>query len=68
MTRLDTLNNGLKIYQDPAAFCFGVDAILLCAFSKLKRGGRAIDLGTGNGIIPLTLRKKMAFKNHKEEH
>ncbi|MBR5095852.1 MAG: tRNA1(Val) (adenine(37)-N6)-methyltransferase [Treponema sp.] len=58
MARLDTLTNGLKIYQDPKAFCFGVDAILLCAFAKLKRGGRAIDLGTGNGIIPLTLQKK----------
>ena len=30
MARLDTLTNGLKIYQDPKAFCFGVDAILLC--------------------------------------
>ncbi len=58
MPRLDALSNGYKIYQDPKAFCFGVDAILLCAFAKLKKGDAAIDLGTGNGIIPLVLQKK----------
>ena len=58
MTRLDLLPNGYKIFQDPKAFCFGVDAILLCAFAKLKKGDAAIDLGTGNGIIPLVLQKK----------
>ncbi len=58
MTRLDLLPNGYKIYQDPAAFCFGADARLLCAFSKIKKGQSVIDLGTGNGIIPLLLHKK----------
>ena len=58
MTRLDLLPNGYKIYQDPAAFCFGADARLLCAFSKIKKGQCVIDLGTGNGIIPLLLHKK----------
>lgn len=56
MTRLDLLPNGYKIFQDPAAFCFGADARLLCAFSKIKKGQSVIDLGTGNGIIPLLLR------------
>ncbi len=55
---MDTLSNGYKIFQDDKAFCFGVDAILLCAFSKMKKGDKAIDLGTGNGIIPLALQKK----------
>ena len=55
MTRLDILPNGYKIYQDPAAFCFGADAQLLCAFAKIKRGCAVIDLGCGNGIIPLLL-------------
>lgn len=58
MTRLDLLSNGYKIYQDPAAFCFGADARLLCAFSKIKKGQSVIDLGTGNGIIPLLLHEK----------
>lgn len=60
MTRLDALSNGYKIYQDPKAFCFGVDARLLCAFSKIKKGQSVIDLGTGNGIIPLLLRSSHA--------
>lgn len=58
MTRLDLLPNGYKIFQDPAAFCFGADARLLCAFSKIKKGQSVIDLGTGNGIIPLLLHEK----------
>lgn len=60
MTRLDLLPNGYKIFQDPAAFCFGADARLLCAFSKIKKGQSVIDLGTGNGIIPLLLRSSPA--------
>lgn len=56
MTRLDLLPNGYKIFQDPAAFCFGADARLLCAFSKIKKSQSVIDLGCGNGIIPLLLR------------
>ncbi|MBO7122285.1 MAG: tRNA1(Val) (adenine(37)-N6)-methyltransferase [Treponema sp.] len=58
MTRLDLLPNGYKIFQDPAAFCFGADAQLLCSFAKVKRGCAAIDLGCGNGIIPFLLHKK----------
>ncbi|MCR5046708.1 MAG: tRNA1(Val) (adenine(37)-N6)-methyltransferase [Treponema sp.] len=58
MTRLDQLSNGYKIFQDDEAFCFGGDALLLCAFSKLKKGSKIIDLGCGNGIIPLVLQKK----------
>ena len=60
MTRLDLLPNGYKIFQDTAAFCFGADARLLCAFSKIKKGQSVIDLGTGNGIIPLLLRSSHA--------
>ena len=60
MIRLDALSNGCKIYQDPKAFCFGVDALLLCAFAKIKRSARVIDLGTGNGIIPLALHSSHA--------
>ncbi|MBQ3837561.1 MAG: methyltransferase domain-containing protein, partial [Treponema sp.] len=64
MTRLDLLPNGYKIFQDPAAFCFGVDARLLCVFSKIKKGQCVIDLGTGNGIIPLLLhRKSLALRS-----
>ncbi len=54
--RLDDLQNkGLKIWQDTSEFCFGMDAVLLSDFaaSRFKNKDRAIDLCTGNGIVPL---------------
>lgn len=57
--RLDDLNrNNLKIIQDPSRFCFGMDAVLLSGFAMVKEGENAIDLGTGNGIIPILLSAK----------
>ena len=57
--RLDDLNrNNLKIIQDPSRFCFGMDAVLLSGFATVKEGENAIDLGTGNGIIPILLSAK----------
>ena len=46
---------GYRILQDPDAFCFGVDAVLLADFAEASRTDRVLDLGTGNGIIPLLL-------------
>ncbi|MBQ6026709.1 MAG: tRNA1(Val) (adenine(37)-N6)-methyltransferase [Lachnospiraceae bacterium] len=57
--RLDELNrNNLMIIQDPSRFCFGMDAVLLSGYAKVKAGEKAIDLGTGNGIIPILLSAK----------
>lgn len=57
--RVDDLErNGYRIIQDPAKFCFGMDAVLLSGFAAVKKGGRAIDLGTGTGIIPILLSAK----------
>lgn len=57
--RLDDLQvKGYEIIQDPSKFCFGIDAVLLSTFAKVKKGERALDLGTGNGIIPLLLAAK----------
>ncbi len=48
--RLDELQrNGYKITQDPKRFCFGMDAVLLSGFAKVKRGEEVLDLGTGTG-------------------
>ena len=58
MRRTDTLTCGYKIIQDDAAFCFGIDAVLLAAFAKMKKGQKLFDLGCGNGIIPLLLCNK----------
>lgn len=57
--RLDELHrNGYYIIQDPARFCFGMDAVLLSGFAKAKKGERCLDLGTGTGIIPILMEAK----------
>lgn len=57
--RLDDLHrNGYCIIQNPAKFCFGMDAVLLSGFANVKAGETAIDLGTGTGIIPILLEAK----------
>lgn len=57
--RIDDLNrNGYKIIQNKDKFCFGMDAVLLSGFAKIKKGECALDLGTGTGIIPILLEAK----------
>lgn len=57
--RLDELHrNGYKIIQDRERFCFGMDAVLLSGFAKVKPGEKVLDLGTGTGIIPILLEAK----------
>lgn len=54
--RLDDLQrNGLKLIQNPSWFCFGMDAVLLCAFADIREGQKCLDLGSGNGVIPILL-------------
>ena len=57
--RIDELQrNGYRIIQKTNGFCFGMDAVLLSGFARVKKGERALDLGTGTGIIPLLLSAK----------
>lgn len=57
--RIDELQrNGYLIIQHPKRFCFGMDAVLLSGFANVKAGERALDLGTGTGIIPILLEAK----------
>ncbi|MFY9135732.1 MAG: methyltransferase, partial [Bacillota bacterium] len=52
--RLDDLQrSGLVIIQNPAGFRFSMDAVLLAEFATVRPRDRAIDLGTGTGVIPL---------------
>lgn len=57
--RLDDLQiKGYEIIQHPGKFCFGIDAVLLSAFARVREGERVLDLGTGTGIIPILLEAK----------
>lgn len=56
--RVDDLQNGFFVIQDPQKFCFGMDAVLLSGFAKVKKGEQVLDLGTGTGIIPILLKAK----------
>ncbi len=62
--RYDELNrNGYEIIQNPDKFCFGMDAVLLSGFVKVKRDETVLDLGTGTGIIPILLKAKTQGKH-----
>ncbi len=54
----DLQRNGYQIIQDKDKFCFGMDAVLLSSFAEVREGERAIDFGTGTGVIPVLLEAK----------
>lgn len=61
--RIDDLQlKGLKIIQNPEGFCFGIDAVLVSNFAKIKKNGVVVDLGTGTGIIPLLVAGKSSAR------
>lgn len=61
--RIDELQrNGYRIIQNPARFCFGMDAVLLSSFAKARTGELVLDMGTGNGVIPLLMAAKTEGK------
>lgn len=62
--RIDDLHkNGYRIIQNVNKFCFGMDAVLLTGFVRVKPGERVLDLGTGTGIIPILLEAKTKGKH-----
>ena len=56
--RLDDLQNGYEIIQDPDKFCFGADAVLLSWYTRAQTHERILDMGCGTGIIPILLRAR----------
>jgi tRNA1Val (adenine37-N6)-methyltransferase len=53
---LDVLYAGkLKLFQGRNGYRFSLDALLLAHFMTCRRGEKIADLGTGNGVIALTL-------------
>lgn len=62
--RIDDLQiKGYRLIQNPELFCFGVDAVLLSSFAKAKDTDKVIDLGCGNGIIPILMAAKTDAKS-----
>lgn len=52
----DLLTHELGIIQSDEVFSFSMDAVLLARFANIpRRGGRILDMCTGNGIIPLLM-------------
>src|SRR5512143_1982357 len=53
---LDTLFDGqLEIRQKKDGYRFSIDALLLAHFAAPRLTDRVLDLGTGCGVIPLSL-------------
>lgn len=57
------LGFGLVIWQGPAAYRFGTDAILLSHFAATHKTDRLADLGTGTGILPLLIHSRTGFSH-----
>ena len=65
MERIDDLErDGLKIIQNPDKFCFGMDAVLLTGFAKVRPGEVLVDIGTGTGVIPILMTSKGEGRMH----
>ena len=60
---LDDLQNGFFIIQGEKSFRYGIDAVLLSGYAKVKTGERVLDLGTGTGILPILLAAKTPGKS-----
>lgn len=57
--RLDDLQrNGYRLIQNTEIFCFGMDAVLLSTFASARPTDHVLDLGTGNGVIPILMEAK----------
>jgi len=62
--RLDDLQNGYKIIQDKAGFCFGIDAVLLAWFARIKPDDKVLDMCCGTGIVPLLMKGRYPDANY----
>ncbi len=58
---LDQVNEHIKLIQRKDGLRYGTDAYLLAAFVRPAASARAVDLGSGTGIIPLLCLKRDKF-------
>ena len=56
--RMDHINQQLRLICKKNGLTFGTDAYLLAAFTRPMPHGKAMDLGSGTGVIPLLLLSK----------
>lgn len=62
-TIVNLLNKDMKIIQRIDHFAFSLDSLLVSEFASItKYTNNIVDLGTGNGVIPLFLSKKTKAK------
>ena len=59
MEKTEILHTGQKLIQDEELFKFGIDAVLLSDFASdiIRQNDKVLDIGCGNGIIPVLLGK-----------
>lgn len=56
---LDDLQlKGIQVIQKKHAFRFGIDAVLLANYARVKKNSRVIDLCSGTGIVPFIIAGK----------
>ena len=69
---VDLQRSNLWLLQDPERFCFGMDAVLLSAYTEIKAGERCLDMGTGTGILRQLIRQYLAtipnVAHFRDEH
>lgn len=62
-TVVNLLNKDMKIIQRVDHFAFSLDSLLVSEFASItKYTNKIVDLGTGNGVIPLFLSQKTKAK------
>ncbi len=61
--RRDQVNENITLIQKTDGLTFGTDAYLLAAYVKPKARARAVDLGSGTGIIPLLCLARNKFSS-----
>lgn len=59
------ISEGYRLIQKIDGFRFGTDAVLLSDFFDGKKSGKILEIGTGNGIIPVLLFSKNKIERIK---
>jgi len=59
----DLMCEGLKIIQNKNLYTFTSDSVVLANFIKLKSKERAVEIGSGSGIISILLSKKTKYEH-----